>query len=202
MGARNKVQKPGLTEWTHAAGALAERLTECVHVYKRSVDVFMSESERQDKTGLAIKILQRLNALLDRAEMPEEIGSNPDKRDEQVIGGLDAVFREAIRTLPWVSLDMQKLLKSPWMTNFPSKIAESVFFGNGEEDKGIGSGLAEHGRLPAVLSDLVEREEVGEARPSREESLLEGEPQRHDVEASERWAQQNAGYLRTAGKIE
>lgn len=202
MGARNKIQKPGLAEWISAAEALAERLTECVHVYKRNVDVFMAESERQDKTGLTIKILQRLHALLDRAEMPEEIGSNPEKRDAQVIEGLDAVFREALRTLPWVSLDMQKLLKSPWMTNFPSKIAESIFFGNGEENKGIGSGLGEHGRLPAVLSDLVEREEVGDTRPSREESILDGEPRRHDVEASERWAQQNAGYLRTAGKIE
>ena len=77
-----------------------------------------------------------------------------------------------------------------------------LFAGNGEEGKGIGSGLPEDGRLPATLADLVEREEVGETRPSREEALLSGEPQRHDVDANERWAQQNAGYLRTAGKIE
>ncbi|MFA4994793.1 MAG: hypothetical protein WC521_05770 [Bdellovibrionales bacterium] len=202
MGVQKKIQKPGIAEWTLGAEAFAERLTECVHVYKRNVDVFMAEAERQDKSDLAIKILQRLHALLDRADMPEEIGSNPQKRDEQIIDGFKSVFQESLRALPWISLDMQKLLKSSWMKNFPSKIAESLFIANGEEDKGLGSGLPEHGRLPAVLSDLVEREEVGETRPSHEESLLAGEPQRHDVEASERWAQQNSGYLRTAGKIE
>ena len=88
------------------------------------------------------------------------------------------------------------------MKNFPSKVAETIFFGNGDENKGIGSGMAEHGRLPGVLAALLEREQIGETRPERKELVAGAEPQRHDVDPNVRWAQQNSGYLRTAGKVE
>ncbi|MFA5040386.1 MAG: hypothetical protein WC464_01970 [Bdellovibrionales bacterium] len=203
MSELRQIYKPGVEEWVHAAEVLSDRLSECVHVYKHNVDVFMSEAERQQKTDTTIKVLQRLHTFLDQSEMPAEYVSNTQKHDEQIISGFEILFREALRMLPWLSNDMQKLLKSPWMKNFPSKVAETMFFGGEEEMNGIGSGLPEHGRLPAVLSSLLEREQIGETRPARQEPLLSEEhPRRHDVEGSVRWAQQNSGYLRTAGKVE
>jgi len=206
MNMRQQTQKPGIAEWARAAEILADRLTECVHVYKRNVDVFMAEAERQRKTDLTIKTLQKLHALLDQIEGPEELVSDVPKHDERIIGGLEAVFHEALKALPWISADMQKLLKSPWMKGFPGKAAKILFWGEGAEQEGkdkgtgIGSGLPEDGRLPGLLSALLEREEMGEIRPPRD--LLSGEPQRHDVEGRVRWAQQNSGYLRSAGKVE
>ncbi len=202
MTERQLTYKAGIEEWIQAAEALTDRLTECVHIYKHNLDVFIAEAERQQKTDIAIKMLQRLHKFLDQSEMPSAQVSSPQTFDEQVISGFDVLFREALRALPWLSADMQKLLKSPWMKNFPSKIAETMFFGDNDEAKGIGSGLPEHGRLPAVLAGLLEREQMGEARPSRQELVTGTEPRRHDVEGSLRWSQQNSGYLRTAGKIE
>jgi hypothetical protein len=200
MDERQQIQKPGLEELAEVAAVLADRLTECVHVYKHNVDVFMAEAERQQKTDLTIGVLQRLHSSLDQAEIPAEFISNVKENDEKLVGGFEVLFREALKMLPWLSVDMQKLLKSSWMKKFPSKVAESLFFGGTEENKGIGSGCPEHGRLPAVLSALLEREELGDTRPPREE--LSDEPHRHDVEGRVRWAEQNSGYLRTAGKVE
>jgi hypothetical protein len=201
MDGRQPVQKPSVEELAQAAGVLAERLTECVHVYKHNVDVFMSEAERQRKTDQTISVLQRLHSLLDQAEMPAEFISNIEENDEKLAGGFEVMFRETLKILSGLSVDMQKLLKSSWMKSFPSKIAEVLFFGEGDERKGIGSGNPEHGRLPGVLAELLEREEVGETRFSREDYLSD-EPRRHDKEGRQRWIEQNSGYLRTAGKVE
>jgi hypothetical protein len=202
MVAPQKMLKPGLGEWVRAAEVLADRLTECVRVYKNNTDVFMAEAERQHKTDMTIKFLQRLHSLLDQTDMPAKLVPSVQESDEQIIKGFEALFHKALKALPWLSDDMQKLLKSPWMKGFPGKVAESLFLGNGEEGEGIGSGCPEHGRLPAVLFALLDREKMGETRPPREELPISGEPRRHDVKASVRWVEQNAGYLRTAGKVQ
>jgi len=202
MAVTQQYRKPGIDEWTRVAETLADRLTECVHTYKHNTYIFMAESERQHKTAFVIKILQKLHSLLDQAEMPSELVANIQESDEQVIAGLFVLFREALGALPWLSSDMQKLLKSPWMKGFPDKVAQSLFLGNGDETKGIGSGLPEHGRLPGVLSRLLEQEEMGDVRPSRDPSAGEREPRRHDVDASTRWSEQNSGFLRKAGRVD
>lgn len=195
-----QVQKPGLDEWAQVGEDLINRLSECVHVYKHGGDVFMSEADRQSNTDAAIKILQRVHSLLDQDDVAAEFNAPDPARDEQLIGGFEVVLREALRNLPKFSADMQKLLKSPWMKNFPSKVAETLFMGEGgDERRGLGSGLPEHGRLPGQIASLLEREEIGDARAARK---ITDEPRRHDVEGRVRWAEQNSGYLRTAGKIQ
>lgn len=189
-------QKPSFEEWLYWAKVVVDRLIGCTHVYKRNLDVFMAEVERQTKTDKAIKLLQRIYPLLDRAETEES--NVPDlERDEKIISEISELFAETLKALPWLSTDMQKLLKSPWMCSFPNQIAELLFSGKDNEFQGIGSGYPEQGRLPAALADLIERENEGEVRP-----LREGLPQRHDVESHARWIQQNSSFLRTAGRVE
>ncbi len=189
-------QKPPVEEWLHWARVIVDRLMGCVHVYKHAQDVFMAATERQNKSDTAIKVLQGLYPLLDQGEALEGKADAPEQ-DEQVVAGLAPLFEETIKALPWLSADMQKLLKSPWMSHFPSKIAEILFCGNGNEFEGIGSGHPEHGRLPAALAELLEREQAGESRPARE-----AVPARHDMERHDRWVQQNSAFIRSAGRVE
>ncbi|MDD3370225.1 MAG: hypothetical protein PHE27_00210 [Alphaproteobacteria bacterium] len=197
MGNGQYKRKPRMEEWVEAAEVLADRLTECVHTYKHNTYIFMAEAERQHKTDLVIKILQKLHAALDESDNPTASGNRVVEK--RLVDSFVSLFTEALKVLPWISVDMQKLLKSPWMKGFPGKVSESLFWGNGEERKGIGSGLPEHGRLPEWLTDIMDREEVGEVRPARSET---GEPSRKDKEAADRWHEQNAGFLRTAGRVE
>jgi hypothetical protein len=96
---------------------------------------------------------------------------------------------------------MQKLLKSPWQGRFENRIAEELFRGpGGDEKQGIGSGLPDHGRLPAVLAALLESEEQGDTRPLRQD-LLHRAPMRDD-KIAERWGERNSRILRSAGRIE
>ncbi len=197
-------QKPSVEEWLHWAGVVIDRLSNCVHVYKKPphADVFVSDSERQKKTDITIKLLHRIHALADQSEVPSDSVSDAHEHYERTISGLTVLFGETLAALPWLSADMQKMLKSPWMSQFPNKLARIVFNGDGIEEQGIGSGHREQGRLPASLDLMLEREQGGDTRHPREELLRHGEPRRHDTDARERWAAQNSGFLRTAGRVE
>ena len=122
--------------------------------------------------------------------------------DEQTIRGLAVLFDELIQSMPELSADMQKLLKSPWHSKFSSQQAEVLFSGLDSELQGIGSGCSEHGRLPAVLAELLEREQVGETRLPRQDLLRHGEPRRNDPDSRRRWVEQNSKFLRSAGRVE
>jgi hypothetical protein len=198
------LQKPNVEEWLFLAVAVVDRLTECVHVYKHPpfVDVFVADAERQHKSNLTVGLIRRFHTLLDQAETPTDSIAGAYGHDERVIDGFIVLFHEALKILPWLSADMQKLLKSPWMRQFPNKIAETLFLGDGDETQGIGSGHPEHGRLPAALAAILEREQIGETRHPREELLRHGEPRRHDVEGRTRWVRENSSFLRTAGRVE
>jgi hypothetical protein len=202
--AKHHMQKPGVEEWTRWANVVIDRLTDCVHVYKKPpyADVFIPDAERQHKNDKTIKLLQRIHALVDRSETPTDSIPEVHVHDERVIGGLSVIFAETVTALPQLSADMQKLLKSPWMSNFPNKTAETLFYGSGIEAEGIGSGHPEHGRLPAVLASMLEREQMGDDRYPREDLLHQGEPRRNDAESRTRWAEQNSRFLRTAGRVE
>ena len=197
-------QKPGIDEWVQHADTLVDRLTECVHIYKKqpNPDVFMSDAERQQKTDTTITFLRRLHTLLDQSETPTDSVANAHSYHERTANGMAVLFGEILEVLPDLSSDMQKLLKSPWMSHFPNKIAERLFNGSVDESQGLGSGHPEHGRLPAVLQDLLERERMGDSRRPREDLLHLGEPRRHDMENRERWSRLNGGFLRTAGRVE
>jgi len=199
-----RLQKPSVEEWLHWAGVVVDRLSDCVHVYKKPpyIDVFIPDTERQQKTDTTVKLLHRIHALVDQSDTPSDSISDAHDYDERVIGGLVLLFGETLRTLPWLSADMQKLLKSPWMAKFPSKIAQTLFYGEGIEEHGIGSGHKEHGRLPGALAAMLEREQTGETRHPREALLRQGEPRRHDIETRSRWSEQNSRYLRSAGRVE
>jgi hypothetical protein len=201
---KQSVQKPGVEEWLHWAEIVLDRLTDVVHVYKKppNPDVFMPDAERQHKTDSAIKLLHRIHALVDKSETPTDSMPDVHNHDEQVITGLALLFGEMLDLLPKLSADMQKLLKSPWMDKFPNKTAASLFAGKGDESQGIGSGHPEHGRLPEALFAMIEREQMGDTRRPREALLRQGEPRRHDVEARQRWTEQNSRFLRTAGRVE
>jgi hypothetical protein len=201
---KQPLQKPGVEEWLHWAEVVLDRLTDCIHVYKKPpyVDVFMSDSERQKKNDIAIQLLHRIHALVDKSETPSDSVSDVHHHDEQIIDGIAVLFRETLEQLPMFSADMQKLLKSPWHSKFPNTIAQNLFLGPENESQGIGSGHPEHGRLPEALTSMLERELMGDSRCPRKALLRQAEPRRHDVESRERWAQQNSHFLRTAGRVE
>jgi len=197
-------QKPSVEEWLRWAGISIDRLTECVHVYKKppNNDAFMAEAARQHKTDAALKLLHRIHALVDKSDTPTDSVQDVHVYDEQTIDGIALLFRETLEVLPTLSEDMQALLKSPWQKNFPNKTAERVFAAGKDGIEGLGSGYSEHGRLPAVLTSLLEREQMGDTRHPREALLRHGEPRRHDAEGRQRWAEQNSRFLRTAGRVE
>ncbi|MDE2029662.1 MAG: hypothetical protein KGI97_03755 [Alphaproteobacteria bacterium] len=200
-----QTQKPTVEEWVYWAEVVIDRLTDCVRVYKHPphVDVFVADSERQQKTAMSTDLLRRIYALVDQAETPSDSITGAHIHDEQIIDGLGVLFREMLLTLPMLSSDMQMMLKSSWFKNFPNKIAQDLFFGeNDDETRGIGSGHSEHGRLPEAMTQLMEREQAGDTRYPREELLRHGEPRRHDIEARQRWSEQNSGFLRMAGRVE
>ncbi|MDE1902028.1 MAG: hypothetical protein KGI37_10355 [Alphaproteobacteria bacterium] len=199
-----RAQKPGIEEWLYWAEVVVDRLSDCVHTYKRPpyADVFIPEGQRQIRIEDTVKLLHRVHALSDQAETPTDSIADVHRYDERLIDGMAVTFSETLRALPHLSTDMQKLMKSPWQSHFPNKIAQTLFLGDGDEAHGIGSGHIEHGRLPEALFNLIEREKMGDMRRPREELLRQGEPRRNDAAGRARWAQKNGGFLRSAGRVE
>lgn len=200
-----RLQKPGIEEWLTTAEAVINRLTDCVHVYKHPPEIggFMPEAERQNKTHDTIKLLRRLHPLLDQATTPTDSIADAHNHDEQRVSALTVLFRDVLDHLPALSQDMQFLLHSPWMHKFPNKIAETLFAGETrDQSHGLGSGLPEHGRLAAAITQLMDREVMGDTRHPRQDLLRHGEPRRHDVEGRARWVEQNSHFLHTAGRVE
>ncbi len=107
---------------------------------------------------------------------------------------------------------MQKLLKSPWFDNCNGRLASELFRGPmNNEPEGIGSGHVEHGRLPASLEKLFERERGGDSRQPRKALHRHSEtrrdndnpgPKRHTKDAKRRWADRNSSSLRSAGQVD
>jgi hypothetical protein len=177
-----RLKKPSVEEWLHWAEIVVARLTDCVHAYKKlpPIDGYISEAERQQKADAAIKFLHRIHALVDRSETPTDSVADVHAHDEQIIQGLVLVFDEVIHALPILSGDMQKLLKSPWMGKYASAQAQTLFHGDDTEEHGLGSGHPEHGRMPAALVSMLEREQLADHRHPRKALLHHGEPRRHN----------------------
>ena len=88
------------------------------------------------------------------------------------------------------------------MSHCPSPTAQKLFQGTDARQMGIGSGQPEHGRLPAALAEIVERETLGERRGSRGQASIEELPKRNDPDDAKRWVKANSKHLRSAGRIE
>jgi hypothetical protein len=159
----------------------------------------MPEKERQQRNGQTVELLRRIHALIDETDTLTDSLTDLDHHAERVINGLTLLFREMLAHLPELSVDMQKLLKSPWHSRCSSRLADELFRGpGGNELEGIGSGMPEHGRLPGVIANMLEREEAGDGRTARQEAAG---PSRAD-KTSERWSERNSRILRSAGRIE
>lgn len=201
------IHKPSHEDWLHWGHVVIARLTSCAHIYSKPphADVFMPDQERQAKVANTVDLLRRIHALTDEADTPTESLAEVAYHDERVIAGLEVLMRETLARLPEVSSDMQKLLKSPWHSQCTGRLADELFRGPmGKEEEGIGSGHPEHGRLPEILQNLLEKEQTGDIRRPREDLHRQNgdaEPQRHDA-SQRRWADKNSRLLRSAGRVE
>ena len=210
-----ETQKPSHEEWQRWAQVVLDRLTTCVHVFSHPPydDVFMAEKERQEKNTLTLDLLRRVHALIDDAETPTDSLADVAHHDERVIAGLKVLMQETLSRLPALSIDMQKLLKSSWHDKCNGRLAGELFKGPmGNEVEGIGSGHPEHGRLPEILRDLIEREQLGDGRQPREALHRHGGgkgtgergggPERHVPDARRRWADGNKKRWQSAGQVD
>lgn len=199
-------QKPSYDEWMYWSQVVIDRLTAVIHIYNKPPypDVFMPGNERQFKVSQTVDLLRRLHTLTDENDvrMPQDF--TPDQqREEHVIGGIQPIFLDVLRRLPTWSGDMQILLKSPWYDLCVGQTATELF--RGPEDRlaeGIGSGMPEHGRLPETLTNLMEREQMGDTRaPVEDRPPASYQTLRRD-ELARQWARRNSTFLRTAGRVD
>jgi hypothetical protein len=211
----DETQKPSHGEWLDWAQIALDRLTTCVHTYSKPPydDFFVPEKERQAKNDAALSLLRRIHDLIDQSETPTESLTDVALHDERVMAGLKVLLTETLGLLPVLSADMQKLMKSEWFDKCNGRIASELFRGPmGDLPKGIGSGYAEQGRLPAALVHLIERERVGDGRQPRKElhrhddraggghhSDQHTKPHRQNFDIKRRWADKNS---RSAGHVE
>lgn len=211
-----ELRKPSHRDWAYTMQVVVDRLTQAVHTYKRPPfdDVFMSDREKQDKTLRCVELLRRIHVLVDDAQTPTDSLADVARHDERIIAGLAVLAGQTLEILPMISQDMQKLMKSPWYDRWTSRVALEMFRGpKADGSEGIGTGHSEHGRLPEVISDLLEREVVGAGREPREalhrhdgyqENVNYGDsvgPERH-TEVLRRWNDRARRTSSAAGRIE
>ena len=198
--------KPSYDEWMYWAQVVVDRLTTVTHVYSNPPhpDVFIAEKERQDKLTQTIAVMRRLHDLTDTFEMSiPKNATDTAEREEDLITALQPVFRAVLDRLPQWSNDMQRLLKSPWMNQCEGKLATILFRGpDGRLKEGIGSGMIEHGRLPAQIEEMLDREAAGGNRAPRTEKPRFADPRMRREEIARLWAKQNSSYLRSAGRMD
>lgn len=189
--------------WTQV---IVDRLTTVTHVYGNPPhpDVFMAEKERQTKLSETVSVLRCLHSVTDENELRMPLdNAGAQAHEEQLIEDLQPLYADLLDRLPGWSDDMQKLLKSPWFDQCAGKVAQILFCGPyGNQNEGIGSGHAEHGRLPSVIESLLEHEASGEERTPREEKPRHAAKPMRREELARLWAKRNGAFLRTAGRMD
>jgi len=198
--------KPSFDEWMYWAQVIVDRLTTVTHVYGNPPhpDVFIVEKERQSKLTDTVAVMRKLHEMTDDYEMslPRD-AQDVAEREATLIDGLVPVFKAVQERLPTWSIDMQRLLKSPWQNSCAGKLATILFRGPDNRLKeGIGSGMVENGRLPEVIAELLDREAAGGDRAPRVEKprLTQGGMRREDI--ARLWAKHNSSFLRSAGRMD
>ncbi len=203
MGAVNEMLKPSFDEWMYWSQAVIDRLTTIVHVYSHPPhkDASIAHEGSQLKISQAVDLLRRLHNLTDEdcLRLSHKEGG---RREGHVVQDVQPLFREVLRRLPVWSADMQILLKSPWFDNCAGKLAEILFRGpSGRMAEGIGSGQVEHGRLPETITNLMEREALGDGRTPREQPKS-SDSEHKRTELARAWTKQNSSFLRSAGRLD
>lgn len=198
--------KPSYDEWMYWTQVIVDRLTTITHVYSQPPhpDVFMPERERQAKLSLTVDVLRHLHEQTDENELHTP-GQNQEtaSREGRYIGALQPIYVDILRRMPTWSDDMQKLLKSPWFDNCNGKLANILFRGpEGRETEGIGSGYPENGRLPEMISTLLDREGLGDIRSPRVEKPRMAPQNMSREELARLWGKKNSSFLRSAGRVD
>ena len=199
-----QAQKPSYEEWMYWSQVIIDRLTTIIHVYNKPpyLEVFMPDNEQQLKVSLTVDVLRRLHTLTDENDFRAGLKSS-DMSENRVIADIQPLFRDVLHRLPTLSLDMQRLLKSPWYDKCSGKVANELFRGRDDrEAEGIGSGHPEHGRLPEVVENLLEREEMGGIRAVSEEKAPQNAPALRREELARLWGKRNSAFLRSAGRVD
>jgi hypothetical protein len=203
---QENAHKPSYDEWMYWSQVVIDRLTTIVHIYNHPPhpDVFMPGNERQLKVSLTVDLLRRLHTLTDEHDIPDLQPNSPEERHgEPVIADLQPIFRDVLHRLPTLSTDMQLLLKSPWYDKCASKMAGELFRGPEERlAEGIGSGMPEHGRLPEILRELLEREGTGSTRATIEDRPPWSYQTLKREELARLWGRRNSSFLRSAGRVD
>jgi len=200
------IKKPSYDEWMYWTQILVDRLTTIVHVYGHPPyeDVFMSEKERQDKMAKALSAMRYLHELTDNYELslPKD-DKEKEEKEEELLKSLSPAFQEILTILPDWSTDMQYLLKSSWVGDCIGRIAQILFCGeNNKLSQGIGSGLPENGRLPEIISNLIDREISGDDRAPRTKKPKMAPSRMRREELARLWGRQNSSFLGSAGRVE
>lgn len=200
------MRKPSYDEWMYWTQVIVDRLTAIVHVYGHPPydDVFMAEKERQDKMAQALAAMRYMHELTDAYELniPTDVDDTAE-REEELLQSLSPAFQEILGLMPDWSTDMQYLLKSPWSQDCVGKIAETLFRGpNGQLVQGLGTGIPENGRLPEVISKLIDREVSGDGRAPRAEKPQMAPSRMRREELARLWGRQNSAFLSSAGRVD
>lgn len=198
--------KPSHEEWLYWSHIVAGRIELCLRIYSSPLNkkTKLTERDRQHKNARLADTLGRLFKLIDESETPTDSLADVAHHDEQMIDGLAVIISEIAQDLPPLSSDMQDLLNSHWRDGFPHPTAHNLFHGEDKSGQnGIGSGQPEHGRLPAILQDLILREQSSGRRKPRPDLQRpsDGVPARHDA-VMRRWGDMNSRFMRRAGQVE
>lgn len=198
--------KPSYDEWMYWTQVVVDRLTTITHVYGNPPhpDVFIAEKERQDKLSATVAVMRSLHDLTDAFELSiPKNAVDTGQREAELIAHIQPVFATVLERLPQWSNDMQRLLKSPWMNECAGKLAMILFRGpEGRLKEGIGSGMVEHGRLPAQIEEMLDREAAGGERAPRVEKPRFADPRMRREEVARLWAKHNSAFLRSAGRMD
>ncbi|MCL2469276.1 MAG: hypothetical protein FWF24_03485 [Alphaproteobacteria bacterium] len=199
--------KPSYDEWMYFTQVVLDRLSTVTQIYKNPphVDAYMREKERQEKLGMTVAVMRQLHTLTDEPAFGLfEEDQDTSALEEGLIAQIQLAMVDVLAKLPIWSADMQLLLKSPWMQNCAGKVATILFRGpERREEEGIGSGMVEHGRLPAKLAAMVDLESAGGERAARvkKPAAAQGDVMRRE-DLARLWAKQNGAFLRTAGRMD
>lgn len=201
-----ETRKPSYDEWMYWTQVMVDRLTAIIHAYGHPPydDAFMAEKERQDKMAQALAAMRYLHELTDNFELslPKD-ASDMAEREETLLQSLAPAFQEILGLMPRWSADMQFLLKSPWATDCIGRAAQTLFRGpDGQLAQGLGTGLAENGRLPEVVATLIDREAAGDDRAPRAVKPERAPSRMRRAELARLWGRQNSAFLATAGRVD
>lgn len=153
-------QKSTYYVWQNWAMALERQMKRCADVYK----------ENKEDAGKAQAFLDRVELFIDPVSHAQELA----QKNYDVKGGveklyllsltvLQKIFRDALKQLPELSADMQRLLNSSCYGNVSGRQAMDIFKGpHRTANEGIGSGAADqYGTLPWMLAKLLDEADMG-----------------------------------------